>query len=62
MSSWPVHWRLKSGRWVFHRPVHWGLKYEQPAGPLEIEIETVSVPLAGPFGIEICAASQSVGD
>jgi hypothetical protein len=34
-------------------PVHWGLKYEQLAGLLEIEIQTVGVPLAGPLGIEI---------
>jgi hypothetical protein len=34
-------------------PVHWGLKYEQPASLLEIEIKTVGVPPAGPLGIEI---------
>jgi hypothetical protein len=52
MNSQPVHCRWKSRQWVFHWLVHWGLKYEQPAGPLEIEIKTVGVPLASPLGIE----------
>ena len=43
-------------------PVHWGLKYEQLASPLEIEIKTVGVPPAGPLGIEIWAAGRSIGD
>jgi hypothetical protein len=62
---------------VFHQLVHWGLKYEQLAGlleieiktvgvplasPLEIEIKTVGVPPAGPLGIEIWAAGRSIGD
>ena len=40
---------------------HWELKYEQPAGPLEIEIRTAGVPPAGPLGIEIWAAGRSIG-
>jgi len=32
--------------------VHWGLKHEQLASPLKIEIKTVGVPQADPLGIE----------
>jgi len=39
-----------------------GLKYEQLAGLLEIEIETVSVAPASPFGIETYAAGRSIWD
>jgi hypothetical protein len=62
MNSQPVHCRWKSRQWVFHQLVHWGLKYKQLASPLEIEIKTVGVPLAGPLRIEIWAAGRSIGN
>jgi hypothetical protein len=46
---------------VAHWPVHWGLKYKQPASQLEIEMEMV-VHRPVHWGLKHILASQSVGD
>ena len=38
MSSRPVRWKLKSRLWVFHRLVHYGLKYYDTGQPVRTEL------------------------
>ena len=62
MNIQPVGWRLKHRQWESHRLVHYGLKYDHLAGWLEIETQTVGVPLAGSLWIEIITSGRLVRD
>jgi hypothetical protein len=46
---------------VAHWPVHWRLKYKQPASQLEIEIMMVALKLVH-WGLKYISTGQSVGD